>query len=120
MNLRVYHYFSCSAQRGKMLRLPFNLFQGVIIALKSYIDMISLEFINECCDKVYSEPIAIKLQIPFWVTATKGVPVEYLRKMIFQDPGWLFLILPKKTNVKELREVLSALSPFCIDYYYLI
>ena len=82
--------------------------------------MISLDFINECCDKVHNEPIAIKLEVPFWINATKNMPIEYMRKMTLHDPDWLFFVLPKKTPEKELRELLGALSPYCIDYYFVI
>lgn len=82
--------------------------------------MISSEFINECCDRVYNEPVAIKLNVPFWITATKDMPIPYRRKMTLHDPSWLFFVLPKRTNEKELREVLGNLSPYCIDYYFVI
>lgn len=82
--------------------------------------MISPEFINECCSKVFNEPVAIKLNVPFWLTVTKEMPIKYMRMMTLQDPSWLFFVLPKKTPEKELRELLGTLSPYCIDYYFII
>lgn len=82
--------------------------------------MISEDFIKACCDKVFREPIAIKLNIPYWMTATKYIPIKYMRMMTLHDPDWLFFVLPKKTSESELREVLTAISPYCMDCYFVV
>lgn len=82
--------------------------------------MIPEDFIKACCDKVFNEPIAIKLNVPYWMTATKSMPIKYMRMMTLQDPYWLFFVLPKKTPESELREVLTAISPYCMDCYFVV
>lgn len=82
--------------------------------------MITEEFINECCARVWREPIAIKLQIPYWLTATKSLDRKWIRKMTFLDEEWIFLVLPKKTPEGELRGVLTVLSAFCIGECYFV
>lgn len=82
--------------------------------------MISEEFINECCTRVWREPIALKLRIPFWLTATKSLNRKWLRRMVLLDEEWMFFVLPKKTNEGELRGVLTVLSAFCVGECYMV
>lgn len=82
--------------------------------------MITEEFINECCARVYREPIAIKLQVPYWMTATKSLDPKWLRKMTLLDIEWMFFVLPKKTPEGELRAVLTILSAYCVGECYMV
>lgn len=82
--------------------------------------MITEEFMRECCARVWREPIAIKLQVPYWITATKSLDRKWIRRMTLLDDEWMFFVLPKKTPEGELRGVLTVLSAFCIGECYFI
>lgn len=82
--------------------------------------MITEDFINQCCDKIYREPIALKLYVPYWMTVTKQMDINYLRKMTLHDDVWMFFVLPKKTPETELRNLLNVISPYCVGECFIV
>lgn len=82
--------------------------------------MISEDFIKQCSGRVWHEPIALKLYVPYWMTVTKQIDIKYLRKMTLHDDVWMFFVLPKKTPEKELRDLLSVISPYCTGDYFVL
>lgn len=82
--------------------------------------MITEEFMNECCARVWREPIAIKLQVPYWLTATKSLDRKWIRRMTLLDEEWMFFVLPKKTPEGELRGVLTVLSVYCVGECFMV
>lgn len=82
--------------------------------------MISEEFIAECCERVWHAPIAIKLNVPYWMTVARMIDISYRRKMTLLDDEWMFFVLPKKTPEAELRNLLTVISPYCIGDCFVI
>lgn len=82
--------------------------------------MISQDFIKECCDINYCNPIAIKLQVPLFMTATKEIPLEFLRCMQIFDVDWLFFVIPRRVGEQKLTEFLNIISPYVVDSYFVV
>lgn len=82
--------------------------------------MITENFVNECCKRIWNEPVAIKLQIPFWISATESIERKWIRRITLLDEEWIFMVLPKKTPEGELRGVLTVLSAFCVGECYFV
>lgn len=82
--------------------------------------MINEDFIVQCIALNRHQPIALKFQVPYWITVTREINPKFLRLMQLHDTEWMFFALQKKTDEKELRDLLNVIAPYCEGACYFV